>query len=110
HQPPTEEIEGKYYRAGEADERVERIYYEFDKISFFLGYEQREGDLLSERSSNNQILPVNLDIPNYERKFPAVRRRENTANDGTLIFLTVVASAIRNTTRASVRVRACDLL
>src|SRR5690606_22645767 len=74
HQPPTEEIEGKYQRAGEADERVERIYYEFDKISFFLGYEQREVGLSSERSKTNHILPVNLDIPNYERKLPAVRR------------------------------------
>lgn len=87
----------------ESDRKIETVFQDFDKISYFLGY------------SDNP----NLD---YESNQHASRRRrrtstsasdvhiENALHDGTLLFLTLVSSAIRNTAKASARLKACDLL
>ena len=94
----------------EADDRIDRIYYDFDKISYFLGYEEVKSPQSSQRLGGrftNRIVPVQLDLPNNRHlasdKLPQ-------ADDGTLIFLTLVVSSLRNTARASARVRACDIL
>lgn len=94
---------------GRADDRIDRIYHDFDKISFFLGYEQSDSTEKREPSKDGTI-PVHMDIPNYRRKSPTVRRTTVTVDDGTLIFLTLVSSSIRSTSRATSRVRACDLI
>lgn len=94
--------------SGEADDRIDRIYLDFDKISYFLGSttrKLRDGSKLTTPHLTSQILPVQLNLPNYQN--------ENSSwepQDGALIFLTVVCSNIRNTSKASARVRACDLL
>ena len=95
----------------QADDRINRIYHDFDKISFFLGFgASEEAAVLETRAaSKNGIIPVRLDIPNYQRQSSTVRRRPVSADDGTLIFLSLIASSIRNTSRATARVRACDI-
>lgn len=95
----------------QADDRINRIYHDFDKISFFLGFESSQETAVHEKraASKNGIIPVRLDIPNYQRQSSAVRRRSVSSDDGTLIFLSLIASAIRNTSRATARVRACDI-
>jgi len=95
----------------QADDRINRIYHDFDKISFFLGFDtSEEAAVLDTRAaSKNGIIPIHLDIPNYQRQSSAVRRRPASADDGTLIFLSLIASSIRNTSRATARVRACDI-
>lgn len=103
-------VSTNYDHTGEADGRIDRIYHDFDKISFFLGYAQSEETDSRMVPTNKQMIPVHLDIPNYRRDSPAVRRYPSTSDDGTLIFLTLVVSSIRNTTRATARVRACDIL
>jgi phosphoinositide-3-kinase, regulatory subunit 4 len=95
---------------GEADERIDRIYLDFDKISYFLGYESK-GQPPEDRTRNlgftNRIFPVQLDLPNHRHPASAELKQ---ADDGTLIFLTVVVSSLRSTAKASARVRACDIL
>ncbi|KAI9809196.1 MAG: hypothetical protein M1825_002487 [Sarcosagium campestre] len=96
---------------GEADDRIDRVYLDFDKISFFLGYEHPTS--LIDRSSadiisGNGILPVHVDIPRNQHEISSVSSRPS--NDGTLIFLALVVSSLRNTSRASARIRACDIL
>ena len=78
--------ESDYY--GRADDRIDRIYHDFDKISFFLGYEMDEepGRTIS---CKDDIIPLHLDIPNYRRNSSAVRRRHVDSDDGTLIFLSL---------------------
>jgi phosphoinositide-3-kinase regulatory subunit 4 len=49
-----------------------------------------------------------LDIPNNQHQATVARRKH--ADDGTLIFLTLIVSSLRNTARATARLRACDLL
>lgn len=99
----------------QADDRIDRIYHDFDKISFFLGFDQSDtndgGQQQQEKrvTSKDGIIPVHLDIPNYQRQSSIVRRRPVSSDDGTLIFLSLIASSLRNTSRATARVRACDV-
>lgn len=104
-------ISGSSINLGEADERIDRIYYDFDKISYSLGYENERS--LSATSSlptgtNLQLIPVHLNVPNNEHLATALGRRP--VDDGTLIFLTLVVSSMRNTARATAKIRACDIL
>lgn len=94
---------------GLPDERIDRIYHDFDKIAFFLGYDQNQ-DSVGEERAQDDIFPLNLDIPNYQRHNSAIRKRSVSLDDGTLIFLSLIASSLRNTSRATARVRACDII
>ena len=95
---------------GEADDRIDRVYYDFDKISYFLGYEQGteqhgQGNALQ---PSDEVIPVQIDIPNNRHQATTVGRRP--VDDGSLIFLTLVVSSLRNTARTTARIRACDLM
>ena len=96
---------------GEADERIDRVYYDFDKISYFLGYDsdktQENAPSRSDAFSEG-LIPVQIDIPNNRHEATTEGRRP--ADDGSLIFLTLVVSSLRNTARSTARVRACDLM
>ncbi|AEO66662.1 766a79ce-f745-4c85-827a-1ba35b10f13f [Thermothielavioides terrestris] len=95
----------------EPDQRIERVWLDFDKISYFLGYQ--DGGLRAEQRRLSPRLglahfPVRLNIPNNEHYVSA--DKQPSADDGTLIFLTLVVSSLRNTAHASARIKACDIL
>lgn len=94
---------------GESDDRIERVYNDFDKISYFLDYPAEGKEAIPEISipSPGVDFPLFLDVPNYRhRALPRVIRQD----DGTLLFLNIVTSAMRSTARAATRVKACELL
>ena len=96
---------------GESDDRIDRVYYDFDKISYFLGYDkekrlQRKGKTGSNETAG--MFPLHIELPNYSHRISTALHR--TVDDGTLVFLTLVVSSLRSTARASSRVRACELL
>ena len=95
---------------GEADDRIERVYYDFDKISYFLGYEIEKTSPSQARSRNlsGDILPLEIDLPNNRHEARAEGR--SPVDDGSLIFLTLVVSSLRNTARSAARVHALDLM
>lgn len=111
-------ISGSSANLGEADDRIDRIWNDFDKISFFLGYEDNSGrsgnqglKKLDVRKAGINILPVHLNIPNNEHYIrPLAKGGLRPADDGALIFLALIASSIRNTARTTARIKACDLL
>ena len=96
---------------GEADERIDRVYYDFDKISYFLGY---EGDKCPPSSAGDsqvqpdELIPLQIDIPNNRHQASTVGTR--AVDDGSLIFLTLVISSLRSTARSTARVRALELM
>ncbi|KAF4632148.1 hypothetical protein G7Y89_g5974 [Cudoniella acicularis] len=104
-------ISGASANLGEADERIDRIYYDFDKISYFLGYENEKKTLKKPSHSGPglELFPVHLNIPNNKHQATIFGDRKPT-DDGTLIFLALVVSSLRNTARATAKIRACDLL
>lgn len=96
---------------GEADDRIDRVFYDFDKISYFLGYENEKiepGSADDSGGSIGEVLPVQIDIPN--NRHPATGAGRKPVDDGSLIFLTLVVSSLRNTARSLARLRACDLM
>jgi phosphoinositide-3-kinase regulatory subunit 4 len=96
---------------GEADDRVERVYYDFDKVSYFLGYESSQLQGASSRQgirAESELFPLQIDIPNNRHEASSAVTRPS--DDGTLIFLTLVVASLRSTARATARVRACELL
>lgn len=104
-------ISGSMRNLGEADERIDRVFYDFDKISYFLGYHDgKESSQLIHFTPRLGLglYPVRLNIPNNEH-FASTGKQPPT-DDGTLIFLTLVASSLRNTARAASKIRACDIL
>lgn len=104
-------ISGASANLGEADERIDRIFYDFDKISYFLGHENEKRvppKTLAKTSTGLDFFPVHLNIPNNEHQASVLGRKP--ADDGTLIFLALIVSSIRNTARATAKIRACDIL
>jgi phosphoinositide-3-kinase, regulatory subunit 4 len=96
---------------GEADDRIERLYNDFDKISYFLGYEagkKQPKSLIPPHRIDTQLFPLEIDIPSNRHQASAAKGK--TIDDGTLIFLTLVVSSLRSTARANARIHACELL
>jgi phosphoinositide-3-kinase, regulatory subunit 4 len=81
----------------ESDEKIDRVWQDFDKISYFLGYGSA---------------PQMTKQPGHYPGAKQARKDGGMAGlqDGSLIFLTLVSSSLRNSTRASSRLKACDLL
>lgn len=93
------------------DQRIERVWLDFDKISYFLGYQtglhrDEEPQLSSWLGLGH--FPVRLNIPNNEHYVSA--EKQPSADDGTLIFLNLIVSSLRNTQHASAKIKACDIL
>ncbi|KAG5929869.1 hypothetical protein E4U53_002352 [Claviceps sorghi] len=104
-------LSGSQRNMGESDDRIDRVFYDFDKISYFLGYQSGKRTSPAPSSTGRLSLghfPVRLSIPNHEHVVSA--DLEPPEDDGTLIFLTLIVSSLRTTARASSRVRACDIL
>ncbi|ODH47775.1 VPS15 protein kinase [Paracoccidioides brasiliensis] len=94
----------------EADERIDKTYMDFDKISYFLGVNAKptvDGSSLTYPSLNYPDFPLQLDLPNHGHQYS---KPQPESDDGTLIFLTLVVSSLRNTVKTSTRVKACDIL
>ncbi|KAF2755391.1 hypothetical protein EJ05DRAFT_455331 [Pseudovirgaria hyperparasitica] len=95
---------------GESDDRIEKIYNDFDKISYFLGSDngpEQSKPVNAAPRATGSLFPLHIAIPNYKRQ---IKVAHPAVDDGTLIFLTLIVSSIRSTARASARVQACELL
>jgi phosphoinositide-3-kinase, regulatory subunit 4 len=100
-------------RTTEGDERLSRIYHDFDKIAFFLGFvtEENQPNGKDVRKVNGKsIFPVHIDLPNYSRVRKPLQDEPISSKDGALIFLSLIVSTIRNTARPQSRVEACDTI
>lgn len=93
----------------ESDDRIDRIYNDFDKISFFLGYDKVKNFLKDSLPKyQKSMFPLHIDIPH---NLHLVSWSNSDSYDGgSLIFLVVVVSSLRSTARATARQRACELL
>ncbi|KAH8700818.1 hypothetical protein BGW36DRAFT_375073 [Talaromyces proteolyticus] len=110
----TEPTSGKTHvdaetgNTGEPDDRIDRVYLDFDKISYFLGSSPKlsdDGSKMVTTKLTSQVLPVHLDLPAAQHA-----SSKSEPQEGALIFLTVVVSNLRNTAKSSAKVKACDLL
>ena len=84
----------------ESDDKIDRVYYDFDKIAYFLGYGPEAR--LTRRPSGH--------APAKAIKLRKQSQPHSVQYDGTFLFLNLVCSSLRNTTKAASRLKACDLL
>ncbi|KAF3482163.1 Vps15p [Arthroderma uncinatum] len=94
----------------EVDERISRVFVDFDKISYFLGASPQilsDGSEITSPALTQQPFPLQLDLPKVGNQ---LAKPLSATDDGTLIFLTLVVSSLRNTSKSSARVKACDIL
>lgn len=94
---------------GESDDRIDRVFNDYDKIAYFLDYDADTTKNTTESISSvqNGMFPLFLDVPT-RRHLASPRTVEQ--DDGTLLFVNIVTSAMRSTARAVSRIRACELL
>lgn len=107
-------------RTTEGDERLSRIYHDFDKIAFFLGFISDDDGNTSQVNGGTSMLlpkvptgktfPVYIDLPNYSRVRKPLQSEPISSKDGALIFLSLIVSTVRNTARPQTRVEACDTM
>jgi phosphoinositide-3-kinase regulatory subunit 4 len=103
-------VDAESTNRGETDDRIERVCFDFDKISYFLGSTtrgSREASQTGDSRLTGDMLPVKLDLPNNGNQTSGP---SSQSDDGVLIFLTLVVSNLRSTAKASARIKACDIL
>lgn len=96
---------------GESDDRIDRLYHDFDKISYFLKYEQVQIPAKRARTSSkssNQLIPLQIDLAGTRHTASSAIRRPS--DDGTLLFLSIVVGCLKSTARTDARLKACDLM
>ncbi|KAK3721400.1 Serine/threonine-protein kinase [Vermiconidia calcicola] len=94
---------------GVSDDRIERIYSDFEMLSVSLGYvnaQQSRAPRLA--GSGHGLFPLQIDLPNH--RHAANSDLIQSGDNGTFILLNVVTASLRNTARASSRIRGCELL
>ncbi|CAG8628971.1 18854_t:CDS:10 [Dentiscutata erythropus] len=115
----------------DADDKIERVYYEFDKIAFFLGFYSenvQDTEMVVNNSHSDKVgessrpiievsspnatpaLTVDLHIPNYDYFALKNKKRKKHADDGALIFLSLICATIRNAAYPSSKLHALDML
>lgn len=96
---------------GEADERIYKVYHDFDKIAYALGHKDGSQKWASASAlihASSQQLPVQIDVTRGSLDITISQTQAD--EDGSLLFLTLVVSSLRHTARANARIRACDLM
>lgn len=96
---------------GEADDRIDRIYHDFEMLSVSLGYadSQLQPATAPFKAGRGQgLFPLQIDLPNTRHTACIAKATSN--DNGTFILLNVITASVRNTARAATKVRACELL
>ncbi|GAM90147.1 hypothetical protein ANO11243_081870 [Dothideomycetidae sp. 11243] len=96
---------------GGSDDRIDRIFNDYDKISYALGLDNTGTDVRSEpnkKSMSLQLFPMQIDIPGYQHT--AADRAGPDSDNGALLFSNIVIACLRSTARATSRLKGCELL
>lgn len=90
------------------DDELDRIFFEFDQISFFLGFDDKTKKAFKPEHPKQDLM-TSLSIPNYQPANVDGLKRAS-GEDGALVFLSILLTGVRNTIRPTTRVRACDTI
>ncbi|VUG16726.1 VPS15 [Brettanomyces bruxellensis] len=101
---------------GGCDRKINCIYNDFGKIAFYLNF-KRIATRKSPQSFNEpigSIIPMEINLPGVQRHAPRptseIFTNETNGDCAGLIILSVVLYTLRNTTHASLRMKACELI
>ncbi|OLL25379.1 putative serine/threonine-protein kinase VPS15 [Neolecta irregularis DAH-3] len=85
----------------EADNRLDRVFHDLDKICYLFNIRP---DTSPKRRRSSTLTSILEPAPR------PTRHNSSLFDDGVLIILSLVTSAVRNTTRPSPRVRGCNII
>ncbi|KAG0348375.1 Serine/threonine-protein kinase [Podila humilis] len=95
----------------DADEKIERIYHDLDKISFFLGLDSpKESDSDISNSAVGMISQGLQSMTVSDKQSQNSDDVQHSPNEGALIFLSLLCSSLRNTAFPSSKIHALDML
>ncbi|KAJ5488505.1 hypothetical protein N7539_003395 [Penicillium diatomitis] len=110
-------VDAETNNRGETDDRIERVFFDFDKIFYFLGIPPRASMFCTTSTApgsrlTGSCLPVKLNLPiGGSEGVPSTESSPRLRSDeGVLIFLSLVVSNLRTTSKASARIKACDIM
>ncbi|KAF4555561.1 Protein kinase domain-containing protein 29 [Elsinoe fawcettii] len=96
---------------GGSDERIDRIYNDYDKISYALGFDNSAPDIQDlppPKTLNLHLFPMQVDIP--DNRHIAADRAGPDSDNGALLFSNIVIASLRSTARATSRLKGAELL
>lgn len=95
---------------GQADDRIDKIYEDFEMLSVSLGYEDPEPPRsdIPRPAYLRGLFPLQIDLPN--RRHTAYSAEVGSLDHGTFILLNVITASMRSSARAATKMRACELL
>lgn len=103
-------------RVYECDSRINRLYNDFDKISYFLGYKyeispQDETDN-DEKIKNGSLVPIRLSLPGIPKNYSlkSTSKIADGTDDSALIFLSFISTALRNVRQEVSKIQALELI
>ncbi|KAI8641016.1 hypothetical protein BD408DRAFT_389715 [Parasitella parasitica] len=107
----------------DADGKIERMFYDFEKIMYFISFPCQDLSNVDGRKKKNDsvtassiLLPPTSNIPNYSaEKFPLEETAPTSAShspdeEGSLILLSYISPLLRNTLYPSSKLKAMDIL
>ncbi|KAK5683879.1 Serine/threonine-protein kinase [Elasticomyces elasticus] len=97
------------FNNGLADERIDRIYDDYEMLAVSLGYADVQSPKLKRTLRPARALfPLQVDLPNH--RHTANLKLLAAGDNGTFILLNVITASLRSTGRTYSKVRACELL
>jgi phosphoinositide-3-kinase regulatory subunit 4 len=96
---------------GESDDRIDRIYDDFEMLSVSLGYPNTQAFKSTASPKPDylrSLFPLQVDLPNSRHTAHAAA--STSGENGTFILLNVITASMRSSARASSKLRACELL
>lgn len=93
---------------GGSDDRIDRIYEDYEMLSVSLDYQGTHAVPPPEPSYLTGLFPLQVDLPNSRHTAHAAHL--SGEENGTFILLNVITASIRSCARSASKVRACELL
>lgn len=94
---------------GESDDRIDRIYHDFEMLSVSLGYDNTPHSKNTRLpGAGRGLFPMQVDLPNH--RHTATSGLVTAGDNGTFILLNIITASLRSVARASSKIRACELL
>ncbi|ONH67192.1 Serine/threonine-protein kinase VPS15 [Cyberlindnera fabianii] len=99
----------------ECDTRINRLYNDYDKIAYFLGYTYDTPSELNpedeEKIQRGELIPIRLSLPGIPKHYNLQSTSKIKETDDTaLILLSFVFTALRNVRRETSKIQALELI
>ncbi|KAF9128186.1 Serine/threonine-protein kinase [Mortierella sp. 14UC] len=111
--PSTQDPQTRPPPRTDADEKIERIHHDFDKIMFFLGLNAPRSPESGGAAAEDSVDALSKGVTTLtvaDKQAISKEDTQHTPNEGAHIFLSLLCSSMRNTAYPSSRIHALDML